>query len=64
MAEPGTDPIGAGSWWAEADFPTRRKFIALFVDRIEIRKAYRKRNVPARERVIITWAQPPEPGQD
>ncbi|MGW4158806.1 recombinase family protein [Streptomyces sp. NPDC004788] len=33
-----TDPLGEGSWWASADQDERRKLIALFVQRVKIKR--------------------------
>ncbi|EPD56159.1 recombinase family protein [Streptomyces sp. HGB0020] len=54
----GSDPIGPGSWWALATRNDKRAFLRLFLDRVEVRKAYRHagRGVPAGSRVSITWA--------
>jgi DNA invertase Pin-like site-specific DNA recombinase len=58
LGEPGSDPIGPGSWWHSATHDERRDFLRLFVDRIEIQKAYQCR-VDVTERVTIVWAKPP-----
>lgn len=42
MPEEGGDPIGPGSWWHSATLEERREFVALFVDRITVRKAARR----------------------
>jgi DNA invertase Pin-like site-specific DNA recombinase len=54
------DPIGDGSWWALATLEERREFIALFVDRITVRKALRRggrtwTEEQMHERVHIAW---------
>jgi hypothetical protein len=58
MGEPGSDPIGEGSWWASASHHERRDFLKLFVDRITIRRAPLK--APIADRVAIVWASPPD----
>lgn len=54
----GSDPIGPGSWWAQATRDEKRAFFRLFLDRVEVRKAYRYagQGVPTASRVSITWA--------
>nr|WSZ97529.1 hypothetical protein OH820_19405 [Streptomyces sp. NBC_00857] len=55
------DPIGPGTWWAKADLTARRNLLALFVNRVIVRKAEtRERAVRGKawkgERVTIVWA--------
>lgn len=69
LGEPGSDPLGPDSWWANADMADRRAFIKLFIDRIEIIKLPKGTNRPGRvpdvkARVIIHWAQPDEDAQE
>ncbi|WP_329338903.1 recombinase family protein [Streptomyces sp. NBC_01352] len=54
----GSDPIGPGSWWDQATRDDKRAFFRLFLDRVEVRKAYRYagQGVPTASRVSITWA--------
>ncbi|MFI9760583.1 recombinase family protein [Streptomyces sp. NPDC051963] len=54
----GTDPIGPGSWWNQATRDDKRAFFRFFLDRVEVRKAYRHagQGVPTESRVSITWA--------
>ncbi|MGW0756972.1 recombinase family protein [Streptomyces sp. NPDC002814] len=54
----GSDPIGPGSWWSQATREDKRAFFRLFLDRVEVRKAYRHagQGVPTESRVSITWA--------
>ncbi|MFE3852599.1 recombinase family protein [Streptomyces griseorubiginosus] len=54
----GTDPVGPGSWWWNATRDDKRAFFRLFLNRVEVRKAYRHagRGVPTESRVSITWA--------
>jgi hypothetical protein len=54
----GTDPIGPGSWWNQATRDDKRAFFRLFLDRVEVRKAYRwaGQGVPIESRVCVTWA--------
>ncbi|SCL33108.1 Site-specific DNA recombinase [Micromonospora nigra] len=57
LAEPGEDPIGPGSWWDRTALPERRAFVALFVARVEVRKApARGHRAPVDTRVSLTWA--------
>lgn len=52
------DPIGPGSWWASADFETKRAFYRLFFDRVSVSKARRwaGQGIPVESRLKITWA--------
>jgi DNA invertase Pin-like site-specific DNA recombinase len=54
----GSDPIGPGSWWDQATRDEKRPFLRLFLDRVEVRKAYRHagQGVPTASRVSIIWA--------
>jgi DNA invertase Pin-like site-specific DNA recombinase len=54
----GTDPLGPGSWWNQATRDDKRAFFRLFLDRVEVRKAYRwaGQGVPIGSRVRLTWA--------
>ncbi|WP_210585333.1 recombinase family protein [Streptomyces sp. GESEQ-35] len=54
----GSDPIGQGSWWHQATRDDRRAFFRLFLDRVEVCKAYQHagQGVPTVSRVTITWA--------
>ncbi|MFJ9099217.1 recombinase family protein [Streptomyces sp. NPDC102405] len=54
----GTDPLGPGSWWNQATRDDKRAFFRLFLDRVEVRKAYRwaGQGVPIASRVRLTWA--------
>lgn len=54
----GIDPISRGSWWDSANREEKRAFVRLFLDRIEVRKAWRHagQSVPAEKRVRLTWA--------
>ncbi|MFF4270453.1 recombinase family protein [Streptomyces sp. NPDC001536] len=54
----GSDPLGPDSWWAKATRDEKRAFFRLFLDRVEVRKAYRYagQGVPTASRVSITWA--------
>jgi DNA invertase Pin-like site-specific DNA recombinase len=60
LAAPDGDPLGEGSWWASASLADKREFVALFIDRIEIKKTSLRGNrwktYDARERVTLTWA--------
>ncbi|MFD4523736.1 recombinase family protein [Streptomyces sp. NPDC058470] len=54
----GSDPVGPGSWWDQATRDDKRAFLRLFLDGVEVRKAYRHagQGVPTESRVSITWA--------
>ncbi len=58
MPQDESDPTGPGSWWDQATRDDKRVFFRLFLDRVEVRKAYRYagQGVPTRSRVSITWA--------
>ncbi|MFG2788922.1 recombinase family protein [Streptomyces sp. NPDC048419] len=58
LPQDGSDPIGPGSWWGQTTRDDKRAFLRLFLDRVEVRKAYRHagQGVPACSRVSITWA--------
>lgn len=59
MGEPGTDPLGPGSWWALASLPERRAMVALFVRRITVAKSPRPgRWMSVEARVSIEFARP------
>ncbi|MBA9050775.1 MULTISPECIES: recombinase family protein [Streptomyces] len=65
----GYDPIGPGSWWDRASVEDRRELVALFVDRIVIRKSKVIGSAPGRPAIIgprveITWAQAPQVEDD
>jgi hypothetical protein len=69
LGEPGSDPLGPDSWWANADMADRRAMVKLFIDRIEIIKLPKGTNRPGRvpdvkSRVIIHWAQPQDDAQE
>ncbi|MFJ2114046.1 MULTISPECIES: recombinase family protein [unclassified Streptomyces] len=56
------DPIGEGSTWAAWDLKTKREFLALFIDSVRIAKSVgRGRNANTLDRVILRWAESPEP---
>ncbi|MFC8290830.1 zinc ribbon domain-containing protein [Streptomyces sp. NPDC057250] len=56
------DPIGEGSTWAAWDPEKKREFLALFIDSVRIAKSVgRGRNANTRDRVIVRWAESPEP---
>ncbi|MCD7440370.1 recombinase family protein [Streptomyces lincolnensis] len=54
----GSDPIGPGSWWDQATRDDKRAFFRIFLNHVEVRKAYRYagQGVPTASRVSITWA--------
>ncbi|MFC8348671.1 recombinase family protein [Streptomyces sp. NPDC057280] len=58
LPQDGPDPLGPGSWWHRATRDDKRAFFRLFLDRVEVRKAYRNagRGVPTASRLSITWA--------
>lgn len=58
LPQDGSDPIGPGSWWDQATRDGKRAFLRLFLDRVEVNKAYRYagQGVPTESRVSITWA--------
>ncbi|BCJ41653.1 hypothetical protein GCM10010168_53490 [Actinoplanes ianthinogenes] len=59
LGEPGSDPIGPGSWWASAPLPERRAMVALFIKRITVRKSPDGATRPSMEsRVTIEWITP------
>lgn len=65
------DPIGPGSWWADADIDERRDMLSLFIDRITVTKAaHRGGNFlgvtfDTAARAEITWAtEAPEDADD
>jgi DNA invertase Pin-like site-specific DNA recombinase len=69
LGEPGSDPLGPDSWWANADMADRRAMVKLFIDRIEVIKLPKGTNRPGRvpdvkSRVIIHWAQPQDDAQE
>ncbi|WP_268254998.1 hypothetical protein [Streptomyces omiyaensis] len=56
------DPIGEGSTWAAWDLEKKREFLALFIDSVRIAKSVgRGRNANTRDRVIVRWAEAPDP---
>jgi DNA invertase Pin-like site-specific DNA recombinase len=64
-ADADVDPLGEGSWWHGATLDARRAFVALFVERITVRKASRRGGrtwtaEDVRARVAIAWARPQE----
>lgn len=63
LAEPGTDPLGPGSWWHGASMSERREFLKLWIDRITISKADGLR-IDVAERTEITWATAPVGNED
>lgn len=59
LGEPGTDPIGEGSWWHGAPLAERRGMVSLFVRRITVHKAPTDTTRPPIEsRVTIDWVRP------
>ncbi|MEV0267758.1 recombinase family protein [Hamadaea sp. NPDC050747] len=59
LGEPGSDPLGPGSWWAGAPLAERRQFVKLFVRRITVRKSAHKGQAGrVEERVTVEFAQP------
>ncbi|GGM09564.1 hypothetical protein GCM10012279_29530 [Micromonospora yangpuensis] len=61
LGEPGSDPLGPGSWWAGASLAERRTLVATFVGSITVRKsATRGGRGSAESRVSIEWARPAE----
>ncbi|MFF7171987.1 recombinase family protein [Streptomyces pseudovenezuelae] len=58
LPQDGSDPISTGSWWNQATRDDKRGFFRLFLDRVEVRKAYRwaGQSVPTGSRVRVTWA--------
>lgn len=62
--DPETDPVGPGSWWAEADRDAKREFITLFIHKITIYKAAtrwghaRRANYKVGDRVAIEFVKP------
>ncbi|WP_424213202.1 recombinase family protein [Streptomyces sp. BI20] len=54
------DPMGEGSWWATATLESKRRFVALFVDRIVVHKSAMRGNrwvqYDASKRVSLTFA--------
>ena len=60
LGEPGTDPIGPGSWWSGASLAERRLMVTLFVKRITITKAPEGMTRPPIETRIAAfeWVSP------
>ncbi|WP_406362886.1 recombinase family protein [Streptomyces sp. NBC_00715] len=57
---PQGDPLGPDSRWAGWDLSERRRFLALFVDRVSVaRSVGRGRNANTAERVAVHWAVAP-----
>lgn len=60
LGEPGSDPIGPGSWWASATLPEQRAFVTVFVRQITVIKAPRagyRTNITTRAE--IEWVGSP-----
>ncbi|NUO41610.1 MAG: recombinase family protein [Streptomyces sp.] len=57
LAQDEGDPLGPGSWWEQATREDKRAFFRLFLDRVEVRKAYRHagQGVRTESRVSVTW---------
>lgn len=56
-AEPKADPIGKGSVWAKWDLDTRRDFVAMMLDKVEVKPVGRKGNhMPVKDRLEVFWA--------
>lgn len=56
------DPIGEGSAWAGWDLKVKREFLSLFLDSVRIAKSVgRGRSANTPDRVILRWAESPEP---
>jgi len=65
LGEPGTDPIGAGSWWASASRDDRRALVKLFVRRITVTKSeFRGQARRVEDRIHITWVRAGEETRD
>jgi DNA invertase Pin-like site-specific DNA recombinase len=58
--DPDADPTGPDSWWGKADVSDRREFVALFVDKITVRKstAGKGKSTPIEQRATIEFARP------
>ncbi|SNX62572.1 recombinase [Streptomyces sp. TLI_55] len=58
VAQGERDPLGPGSWWDQAGRDDKRALFRLFLDRVEVRKAYRHagQGVSTESRVSVTWA--------
>jgi hypothetical protein len=57
------DPIGPGSWWAEASMSDRRTLVELFLHRITVLPAHTRNVKPkggydVRPRLILDWVRP------
>ncbi|WP_406339887.1 recombinase family protein [Streptomyces sp. NBC_01544] len=58
--DPGEDPIGPGSPWANWALAERREFLAFFVDRVTVAKSIgRGRNANTEQRITVHWAEAP-----
>ncbi|MFF1846866.1 recombinase family protein [Streptomyces sp. NPDC058217] len=58
--DPGEDPIGPGSPWANWALAERREFVAFFVDRVTVAKSIgRGRNANTQQRITVHWAEAP-----
>ncbi|MEG8276412.1 recombinase family protein [Streptomyces sp. AHA2] len=58
--DPSADPTGPESWWGKADVDDKRAFVALFVDKITVSKAWagKGKSTPIEERATIEFARP------
>ncbi|GAB1641745.1 recombinase family protein [Krasilnikovia sp. MM14-A1259] len=59
LGEPGTDPIGPGSWWSSVSTAEQRAMISLFVRRVTVSKSPAGHTRPSVDtRVAIEWVRP------
>ncbi|MEU6684449.1 recombinase family protein [Streptomyces sp. NPDC046832] len=58
--DPSADPTGPESWWGKADVDDKRAFVALFVDKITVRKSWagKGKSTPIEQRATIEFARP------